>query len=475
MRILLLGFNRKETNYEINRLTKELKKRGHGVNYVYWKGLVFSFSEKGVSIKKARDGRDLKYYDYIIPRSPLNRSPQTKKGGERVYLSHLYRHYLLIVDYINKYYKHILNEKTAKRMPFYDKLFQHYLLAKNNLPVITSLLYTGRQLPDSVYKKYKTPYIVKSIEGSQGKQIFLINSKDEAGRLIEEFGLGKVMVQKYIPTNQDYRIIVIGNKVIGGMQRTAPEGEFRTNVASGAYTEKIKLSKELKDLAKKAAKIFNAEFAGVDVLKYKGKYYIVEVNIFPMFEGFEAATKINVAEELVRYIERKYLWSIDTPSSSKTKMDMFEELYKIEKENLEKSLNKKDFQKELKEKEIIIIKKENKPIAYLTHYSEKNTRYISRLVILPKYIGQRIGRRMLRHLTKIAKKEGNKKIEAVVPSTNQRRQKSFKRAHFEKVKTLPEHFKNGADGIVFRYSISEKKKVKGPELTESGGMKKGKK
>lgn len=463
MKILLLGFSRKNHSYEIKRLIKELTKRGHEVSYVYWRGLVFSFSKQGVTIKKVK-GKDLKYYDYIIPRAPV--SIGSKNESRRVYISQLYRHYLLIVDYINQHNKHILNEKTTKTMLFYDKLFQHYLLAKNGLPIISSLLYTGKQLHDSVYKKFPAPYIAKSIEGSRGKQIFLINDKKEIAPLIHEFGLGRILVQRYIPTDHDYRIIVIGNKIIGGMKRIAAKGEFRSNFSLGGKTEKIEVPTEMKKLAIRATRVFNAEFAGVDIMEHKGRYYILEVNIFSGFEGFEAATEINVAQQLIVYIEKNYLWSIYIPTTQKDRLKIFEDLHSIEKQNLEGAMSRLKFRKELRQKDLIVIKKENKPIAYLTHYKEGKTRYVSRLLVLPEYMGQRIGRRMLRELIIIAKNKKDKKIQAVVHSSNKRRQKSFKRAGFKKKKVSEKK-----DGFVFEYKITRKGRLKGAGLT-SGEEKK---
>jgi RimK family alpha-L-glutamate ligase len=457
MRILLLGFRQKNPHYETKRLIKELKKRGHEVTYALWSGVVFSFSKKeGASIKKV-NGRDFRYFDYIIPRSPLSLGGGDKKIRSTVYLSHLYRHYLLIVDYINKYHKHVLNEKTAKTMLFYDKLFQHYLLAKNDLPILTSYLYTGRQIPDSVYGKFKTPYIAKSIEGSRGKQIFLIEDKADIPKLVSAFGLGKLLVQRYVPVNEDVRIIVIGNRVIGGMKRVSPAGGFRANVAQGAFTEEVAVTAEMEDLAKRAAKVFNAEFAGVDLIRYKGTYYILEVNIFPMFEGFEAATKINVAERLARYIERRYLWSIECEVPDAEKLRLLDDVYKIEKENFEEVFTKKELREELKKRSVIIVKKEDAPIAYLTHYHKGDTHHIARIVVARKYVGQRIGRRMLREVIAIAKKKGDKKVRATVPASYQRRQQSFRRAGFSKSGTKKGLFKDGGNGVVFEYRIAPKR------------------
>lgn len=466
MKILLLGFKKKNTDYETKRLIAELKKRGHEVTFVLWSGITFSFTKKGgVEIRQV-NGRDLKYFDYIIPRSPLSLGKQKGKNATGVYLSHLYRHYLLIVDYINQHHKHVLNEKVARSMPFYDKLFQHYLLTKNELPVLTSLLYTGRQIPDSVYRRFKTPYIVKSIEGSRGKQVFLIKDKNEIPKLLEQFGLGKLMVQRFIPIKEDFRIIVIGNKVIGGMRRIAAEGEFRTNFSLGGFTEGLTLSPRMQDLAIRAAKVFNAEFAGVDIVEHKGEYYILEVNLFPGFEGFESATRINVAEKLAAYIERKYLWSVEPRLKTLEKKKFFDTLYAIEKQNFEDSLSPRAFREAVAKQHIMIVKKEGKPIAYLMHTSQKNIRQVSRLVVANKYIGQRIGRRMLKELVRIARSEGDESIEAAVPKAYLRRQQSFKRAGFKQVRVEEGLFGRKGAGIIFEYKITPTKKAGRPKATK---------
>jgi len=460
MKILLLGFKKKNTDYETKRLIDELKKRGHEVTFVLWSGITFSFTKKdGVEIRQV-NGRDLKYFDYIIPRSPVALGKQKgKNNATGVYLSHLYRHYLLIVDYINRHHKHVLNEKVARSMPFYDKLFQHYLLAKNELPVLTSLLYTGRQMPDSVYRRFKTPYIVKSIEGSRGKQVFLIHDKSEIPQLVEQFGLGKLMVQRFIPIKEGFRIIVIGNKVIGGMRRIAAEGEFRTNFSLGGFTEGLTLSPRMQDLAIRAAKVFNAEFAGVDIVEHKGEYYILEVNLFPGFEGFESATRINVAEKLAAYIERKYLWSVEPRLKLLEKKKFFDALYAIEKQNFEESLSPRAFREAVAKQDIMIVKKEGKPIAYLMHDSVKHIRQVSRLVVANKYIGQRIGRRMLKELVRIARDDGDASIEAAVPKAYLRRQQSFKRAGFKQVRVETGLFGRKGDGIIFEYKLTPTKSV----------------
>ena len=449
MKILFLGLGTrgKDTSYESNRFVKELRKRNHTVSFALWSGISFSFSNKNsISIKAG--GKDLKYFDYIIARSPsASKKSLSKKHKARI--SRLYRHYLLIIDYINSANKHILNEKVKSKMLFYDKLFQHYLLNKKGLPIVPSMLYTGHQQPASVYNTFQKPYIMKSIEGSRGVQVEKITSKKQSQEMIDKYGQGNVLVQKYIQGMRDYRVIVVNNKVVGGIERVAVAGEFRANVALGATTHKISVGKEMANLAIQATKVFNAEYAGVDIAEYKGKYYILEVNIFSMFEGFEKATGVSVPKVLAEYIEEKYLWSMENLIQER-KYELFEDIYAIEKENEDRPLNKQEFRDTFLKHNAVIVIKENKPIAYtLYSTSTENTRNILRLVVKKQHRGQRIGRRMLQRIIMLSKQDNIAVIRATVSNKTPLRQQSFKRARFKKV----EHIN---DFIIFEYILNNK-------------------
>ena len=45
------------------------------------------------------------------------------------------------------------------------------------------------------------------------------------------------------------------------------------------------------DLALRGAAAFDADFAGVDIIVHRGAHYILEVNFFPGFAGFEGVQR----------------------------------------------------------------------------------------------------------------------------------------------------------------------------------------
>jgi len=113
-----------------------------------------------------------------------------------------------------------------------------------------------------------------------------------------------IYIQKYVnKPDRDIRVFVVGDDVLGGYYRYAPEGSWKTNVAQGARTERIdKLSDEVRELALKATKVLNLHYAGVDIGECDSGYVIFEVNAAPQWAGFMSVTGINPAEKIAEYV-----------------------------------------------------------------------------------------------------------------------------------------------------------------------------
>jgi ribosomal protein S6--L-glutamate ligase len=57
----------------------------------------------------------------------------------------------------------------------------------------------------------------------------------------------------------------------------------------------------------KAAKVMGLDLAGVDIVRSDRGPLVLEVNSSPGLEGIETATKKNVADAIIRYIEKDIL------------------------------------------------------------------------------------------------------------------------------------------------------------------------
>jgi len=95
-------------------------------------------------------------------------------------------------------------------------------------------------------------------------------------------------------------VFVVGGAVIGAIERRAPDGEWRTNVAIGGSATPFDLPDEWAQLAVRAAHVVGADYAGVDLLPSRdGRIFVLEVNGIPGWEGFQTATGIDVAGAIV--------------------------------------------------------------------------------------------------------------------------------------------------------------------------------
>lgn len=151
------------------------------------------------------------------------------------------------------------------------------------------------------------PLIIKLLEGTQGLGVVLAETKKAGQSVIEAFhGLkARIIVQEFIKEAKgaDIRAFVVNGKVVGAMKRQGAEGEFRSNLHRGGVATVIKLSKAEKMAALGAAKALGLAIAGVDLLQSERGPLILEVNSSPGLEGIEKATGINIAGEIVKYIE----------------------------------------------------------------------------------------------------------------------------------------------------------------------------
>ncbi len=98
------------------------------------------------------------------------------------------------------------------------------------------------------------------------------------------------------------------------MQRTAPEGEFRSNLHRGGTAQLVKLTPKERATAIKAAKVMGLNVCGVDLLRSSRGPLVMEVNSSPGLEGIEIATQKDVAGMIIDFIEQNA-----APNKTKTR------------------------------------------------------------------------------------------------------------------------------------------------------------
>lgn len=157
-----------------------------------------------------------------------------------------------------------------------------------------------------ILRKISFPVIAKPIYGQKGQGVEKIETAKEYLNFFSKNPKG-YLIQEFLKIDSDIRVFIVGNKALGAMKRYLVPGDFRSNASLGAKTEKITLTKELKTLALKATKAMNYEIAGVDILEYKKKLYVLEVNSSPQWQKFKEVTEINPAEYIIGHALKKHV------------------------------------------------------------------------------------------------------------------------------------------------------------------------
>jgi len=291
LKIAIIGNDAHQTWYR-KQWKKAAKKLGVKVSLVQMKDMVLRIDQKkGVRAqfwsydKKTKKNVvcDFKDYDILIRR----------------WIKKYYIQSLVLGWYMKKLGKVVLNSKLEMIL---DKVSQAIRLYEAGLPHPLTWQALRPRNAKKMFEQIKNyPLIIKPISGTMGKGIYKAKSRTGALKIFRKKELQGLLIQRDLEIKNDLRIFVVGNKCLGAMKRIAPEGDFRSNVAVGATTEKFELTKDLEDLAVKAARAMGYEICGVDVMFKDHKPYILEVNRTPQFRGFMKTFKISVPEEILRF------------------------------------------------------------------------------------------------------------------------------------------------------------------------------
>ena len=151
--------------------------------------------------------------------------------------------------------------------------------------------------------------VIKPIFGSLGHGMVRVSDPEVARRIVRTLDQTRTVfyVQRAIDHGgRDIRVFVVGGAVLGAIERRAPEGEWRTNVAIGGSAKPFDLPDEWAQLALRAAAAVGADYAGVDLLPSRdGTIYVLEVNGIPGWEGLQRATGIDVAGAIVDHLSTR--------------------------------------------------------------------------------------------------------------------------------------------------------------------------
>lgn len=254
--------------YEPQRLAEAAKKEGIEPE-------IINYQDVQVEHSRVVLPRNLKLggFDFVIPRSAAHHQKKS-----------LLNRKIAIIKALSKEVR-CLNKETYLRYQKFGKIKQSEVLNKHCLPTIPTL------------EKPIFPTILKAEFGSHSRRVIRVENQKQARNVMKSYA-GKWIYQPLIKSPVYWRVIVLGGEPLGIMERKTSKRFLQSR--EGGKPEVSR--KEIETLAIRVAKVFRAEFTGVDLLADKRKLMIIEVNRSPQFQIFEKLTRVDVANRVINYL-----------------------------------------------------------------------------------------------------------------------------------------------------------------------------
>ena len=286
-----------ELFHTAQRFVDEGKKSGHQVYVVKVEGAIINYDNGTYKIYNIDDDKGFEINS--------NDTVAIVRGSVR-----LKKSYLDLLSRLEKIGVCMVNsretvELSADKYRTYVKL-QDFGLTQPKTVLIPNAD-TWKEALESLDSKF--PIIMKTLEGSKGIGVLFIESERQIESLVQLLYSQNedvdLLIQEYIKTDGDIRVIVLGGKVIASMKRDVVEGDFRSNVSQGAKVKEYPLTELEVEQCLLAAKAIDGSWTAVDFITSKKPKteppYILEVNHSPGTEGIEKATGNNIVKEVVDF------------------------------------------------------------------------------------------------------------------------------------------------------------------------------
>ncbi len=275
-------------SYSTQRLRSAALERGHEVRVL--NTLRFAIDLSGQDPDLQYRGRQLSDYDAILPRI----------GASITYFgTAVVRQF----EQMDVYTPNTANGISNAR----DKLRATQILSRHNIGMpATAFVRNRADVRPAIEQVGGAPVIIKLLEGTQGIGVILAPDVKIAEAIIETLHSTNqnVLIQHFVTESRgrDIRALVVGDRVVAAMRRTATGDEFRSNVHRGGTVEAVTLTPEYERAAVRSAQIMGLKVAGVDMLEGTDGPLVMEVNSSPGLQGIEQATRLDVAGAIIDHL-----------------------------------------------------------------------------------------------------------------------------------------------------------------------------
>ncbi len=287
--------------YTAKRIKDEGEKLGHKTYVVFMDGAYIKNEGNIKTIHNRHDEKGFLVED--INTVAIVRGSITKKDSWLDLLSQLEKAGISCINSRNSVSICTDKYRTYLRLADYGLTQPHTVLIPNKDGVQTAI--------ENLDREY--PIIMKTLRGSKGIGVIFVESERSLESIVQlifkESKDAELLIQEYIETDFDIRVLVLGGKVLASMQRDVIKKDFRSNFSRGGKVKEFKLTEMEVEQCLLASKAVDGHYTAVDFIPSKDREknppYIIEVNSSPGTKGIEEATGKNLIKEVLQHFEEE--------------------------------------------------------------------------------------------------------------------------------------------------------------------------
>lgn len=154
-------------------------------------------------------------------------------------------------------------------------------------------------------KLFGYPFVVKSIDGHGGSEVFLVDNRQKCKELFSNFDINRFIAQELSSEpGVDMRVYMLGGKVLSAARRSS-KTDFRSNFSLGGNAEIVAVPEDVKAVAESICRALGCDLVGIDFIPHNGEWILNEIEDVVGTRMLYSLTDLDAAELYVKYIMNK--------------------------------------------------------------------------------------------------------------------------------------------------------------------------
>lgn len=185
-----------------------------------------------------------------------------------------------------------------------DKARTYLEVSRLGLPMVDTFFMDRQSLKNNPLP-FSAPYVLKTVEGRGGAEVYLVRDKDEVFQILDKNPGQRYVAQRLCgDPGKDVRVFVVGKKIVGAVLRKS-QGGFKANFTLGGTAEAYELNKREQAMVMRIIQHFDFDMVGIDfIFDEKGNFLFNEIEDVVGSRTLSITSDADIVSEYLEHIDQ---------------------------------------------------------------------------------------------------------------------------------------------------------------------------